>query len=120
LRALLRGMERGDGPRYPRSHICCAGGHDFDASAGRGTGAAQAEAPVAPRSEQLDANGCVHDRATVREGGDLDAATAGGRNLSDKFARSGGVICPPSQVDPAIRAPTPPGSSGGDPNVQPK
>jgi hypothetical protein len=35
----------------------------------------KAEAPVASRSEQLDANGCVHDRAKVGEGGDLDAAT---------------------------------------------
>jgi hypothetical protein len=50
-------------------------------------------------------------------------------NLSDKLAQSGGVLCP-QNVDPAIKAPTPPtgdksvipprGGSGGNPNVQPK
>src|ERR1700744_2839427 len=44
--------------------------------------------------------------------------------LGDKLARSDGTLCPPSKVDPAIRAPTPesgkmdvippPGSPGGD------
>jgi hypothetical protein len=52
-----------------------------------------------------------------------------GENLSDKLARTDGVICPPS-VDPEIKAPTPdagkmpvlppPGSPGGDQSVQPK
>ena len=51
------------------------------------------------------------------------------QNLSDKLAQSGGVICP-QNVDPAIKAPTPPtgdkpviappGGPGGNPNVQPK
>ncbi len=51
-------------------------------------------------------------------------------NLSEHLARSDGVICPPSGVDPEIRLPTPdagrtpvippPGSPGGDPNVRPK
>lgn len=50
-------------------------------------------------------------------------------NLSDKLAQSGGVLCP-QNVDPSIHAPTPPtrdkpvipppGSPGGNPNVQPK
>jgi hypothetical protein len=50
--------------------------------------------------------------------------------LGDKLAKSNGVLCPPSGVDPEIRAPTPdagntpvippPGSPGGNPNVQPK
>jgi hypothetical protein len=50
--------------------------------------------------------------------------------LGDKLARSDGVMCPPSGVDPEIRAPTPdagttpvippPGSPGGDPSVRPK
>ena len=62
-----------------------------------------------------------------REG---SAATTGtGENLSDKLARTDGVICPPN-VDPEIRLPTPdagrtpvippPGSPGGDPTVRPK
>ena len=52
-----------------------------------------------------------------------------GENLSDKLARTDGVICPPD-VDPQIKAPTPdvgnmpvippPGSPGGNPNVRPK
>jgi len=52
-------------------------------------------------------------------------------NLSDKLAQSGGVICPQNaDHDPAIKAPTPnthdkpvippPGSPGGNQNVQPK
>ena len=51
--------------------------------------------------------------------------------LGDKLARSDGVLCPPPDVDPEIRAPTPPsagntpvipppGSPGGNPNVRPK
>jgi hypothetical protein len=55
--------------------------------------------------------------------------TGSSQNLSDTLARSDGVLCPPS-VDPGIHAPPPgggktpvippPGSPGGDPNVQPK
>jgi hypothetical protein len=51
------------------------------------------------------------------------------KTLSDKLDQGGGVICPPD-VDPGMRAPAPetgkmpvippPGSPGGDPNVQPK
>lgn len=65
-------------------------------------------------------------------GDDVCANNAGNsseKNLSDKLARTGGVICPPN-VDPDIKAPTPnagkmpvippPGSPGGNPNVQPK
>ena len=52
-----------------------------------------------------------------------------GESLSDKLARTDGVICPPD-VDPEIRVPTPdigktpvippPGSPGGDPTIRPK
>jgi hypothetical protein len=55
--------------------------------------------------------------------------SANNGNLSDKLARGDGVLCPPS-VDPDMSAPPPgggktpvippPGSPGGDPNVQPK
>ena len=86
--------------------------------------------PVASKAEQLDPNACGQNRTTVGEGGELDTKKAGGRNLSDRLAQSGGVICPPSHVDPAIKAPTPPGGSmpvipppgspGGDPSVVPK
>jgi hypothetical protein len=50
--------------------------------------------------------------------------------LGDKLAKSDGVLCPPSGVDPEIRAPTPdggnmpvippPGSPGGNPSIRPK
>jgi len=50
--------------------------------------------------------------------------------LTDKLARSDGVLCPPAGVDPDIHAPTPdagntpvippPGSPGGNPDVRPK
>jgi hypothetical protein len=86
--------------------------------------------PIAPKSQQLDPNACSQGRTTVGEGGDIDMKKNDGRDLSDKLAQSGGVICPPSQVDPAIKAPTPqggtmqvippPGSPGGNPNIAPK
>ncbi|MBR1087924.1 hypothetical protein JQ621_10670 [Bradyrhizobium manausense] len=51
--------------------------------------------------------------------------------LGDKLAKSDGVLCPPSGVDPDMHAPAPstdgsmpvippPGSPGGDPSVRPK
>ncbi|MGJ5181231.1 hypothetical protein ACQR16_20705 [Bradyrhizobium oligotrophicum] len=50
--------------------------------------------------------------------------------LGEKLAKTNGVLCPPSGVDPEMHAPTPeggttpvippPGSPGGNPNVQPK
>ena len=62
-----------------------------------------------------------------RDGG--AATTGSAENLSDKLARTDGVICPPN-VDPEIRLPTPdagrtpvippPGGPGGDPTVRPK
>jgi hypothetical protein len=63
-------------------------------------------------------------------GGNRGCAQPGkSENLSDKLAQSGGVLCP-QNVDPSIKAPTPqtgdkpairpPGSPGGNPNVQPK
>ena len=87
--------------------------------------------PVSPKTEQLDA--CSHSdtQTTVGKGGDLGMERQGGQgNLSDKLARSGGVICPPEHVDPQIKQPTPPGgpmpvipppgSPGGDQSIQPK
>jgi len=62
----------------------------------------------------------------------LDGVTTGQSSepLGDKLAKSNGVLCPPAGVDPEIHAPTPeggntpvippPGSPGGNPNVQPK
>jgi hypothetical protein len=64
--------------------------------------------------------------------GAAEGTTTGQRAepLGDKLAKSDGVLCPPSGVDPEIRAPTPqggntpvippPGSPGGDPSIRPK
>jgi hypothetical protein len=63
-------------------------------------------------------------------GGPRSNETTGSRPLSDRLADSKGVICPPAGVDPGITAPPvgggrvpvipPPGTPGGDPNIQPK
>ena len=70
----------------------------------------------------------VPPRGTVAPEGTTTGQRA--EPLGDKLAKSDGVLCPPSGVDPEIRAPTPetgntpvippPGSPGGDPNVRPK
>ena len=90
------------------------------------------KAPVAPKAEQLDPS-CAHSdtQTTVGKGGQgVDAERDGAGNLSDRLAKSGGVICPPEHVDPEMKQPTPPGgampvipppgSPGGDQSVQPK
>jgi hypothetical protein len=69
--------------------------------------------------------------ATV-QAADTKRCAEQGRNerpLSDKLGQSNGVICPPD-IDTGMSAPTPdagntpvippPGSPGGNPNVQPK
>lgn len=68
----------------------------------------------------------------TRDPGAKEPSTTGSahnENLSDRLARSDGVLCPPA-VDPGMTTPPPgggktpvippPGSPGGDPNVQPK
>jgi hypothetical protein len=79
------------------------------------TGGCAGAAPASPRSP------------AVPEGTTTGQA---GEPLSDQLAKSDGVVCPPSGVDPEIRAPTPdagntpvippPGSPGGNPNLRPK
>jgi hypothetical protein len=86
------------------------------------------KAPVAPKSEQLDPKACADQTDTVGQGGDVHRSD--GKSLSDRLARSDGVICPPSHIDPEITQPAPeggrmpvippPGSPGGDPTVRPK
>jgi hypothetical protein len=69
--------------------------------------------------------------ATTGQRGDADVAKPDGSNLSQKLAQSNGVLCPPKEVDPGMRAPTPPagrmpvikppGTPGSpDQSVQPK
>jgi hypothetical protein len=85
----------------------------------------------APKGKPTPADPCAHGHASVGSGNEVVAPNAKkDENLSDHLASSGGVICPPPAVDPAIKAPTPdtgrmpvikpPGSPGGDQSVQPK
>ena len=103
------------------------------------TGAANAQAPPSPATPPAQtappapANDCspmrpVPPRGTIAPEGSTTGQVA--EPLGDKLAKSDGVLCPPSGVDPEIRAPTPdtgntpvippPGTPGGDPNVRPK
>jgi hypothetical protein len=93
------------------------------------------KAPTAPSAPdaRVDPSACAQPdtQTTVGKGGALETRKQDPTgNLSDKLARSNGVICPPEHVDPAMKQPTPPGgampvipppgSPGGDPSVQPK
>jgi hypothetical protein len=86
-------------------------------------------APPAPqRSGDCMPMRPVPPRGTVAPEGSTTGQSS--EPLGDKLAKSNGVLCPPSGVDPEIRAPTPetgntpvlppPGSPGGDPNLRPK
>jgi hypothetical protein len=90
--------------------------------------------PIAPKADQIDPNACARSdtQGTVGKGAGAESHRQDGKDdLSEKLARSGGVICPPDHIDPEIRQPTPPtggsmpvipppGSPGGDQSVQPK
>jgi len=91
------------------------------------------DVPVAPKAEQAQSAACAqaHTQATVGERGDVKVPTPEGKPLGQKLAQSKGVICPPENVDPAIKAPAPqqgtmpvippPGTPGSsDHSVQPK
>ncbi|MBR0736115.1 hypothetical protein JQ581_04185 [Bradyrhizobium liaoningense] len=102
------------------------------------SGSAIAQAPpapatppqqTAPPSPQHAANCAPQDRPNRS----ADGTTIGQSRepLGDRLAKSDGVLCPPSGVDPDMHAPAPdtggntpvippPGSPGGDPNVRPK
>jgi hypothetical protein len=71
-------------------------------------------------------------RVECPPGGEAGSPTVGSSSepLSDRLARSKGVLCPPAGIDPdmpveppaggALKVVPPPGTPGGDPNVQPK
>ena len=102
--------------------------------------AAHAQAPPTPVTPMADTAApelprpadCAPVKPNARGPNASEGTTVGQANeaLGDKLARSNGVLCPPSGVDPQMRAPTPdtgntpvippPGSPGGNPNVQPK
>jgi len=89
--------------------------------------------PDAPSTKATPAPaGCTPSSPTANPPGVPGSTTGAAQEpLTDKLARSDGVLCPPAGVDPAIRAPTPdagattpvippPGSPGGDQSVRPK
>ena len=102
------------------------------------SGAAGAQAPPAPATPPAQtappapppAANCAPTRTTPNGGVVPEGTTTGQAPLGDTLAKSDGVVCPPSGVDPELRAPTPdtgnmpvippPGSPGGDPTVRPK
>jgi hypothetical protein len=100
------------------------------------SGAASAQAPptpATPPAQTAPADNCAPTRALPPRGTIAPEGSTTGRAaepLGDKLAKSDGVLCPPSGIDPEIRAPTPetgnmpvippPGSPGGDPNIRPK
>lgn len=96
-----------------------------------GPALAQERAPEPPkqRPPAVDPKACAPGDRMKPGAHNPSAPATTGESLSDKLARTDGVICPPN-VDPEIRAPTPdtgktpvippPGSPGGDPSVRPK
>ena len=107
-----------------------------------GCGAAVAQAPPTPATPpaqtapvpQRGGTNCTPTQTGPQGTITPNGTTTGQRAepLGDKLARSDGVLCPPSNVDPQMHAPAPnagagsmpvippPGSPGGDPNVRPK
>jgi len=100
--------------------------------------AAHAQAPASPATPPAqtatpDAAPSTNCAPMPPKGtGSKEGSTVGQANepLGDRLAKSDGTLCPPSGVDPAIRAPTPetgkmpvippPGSPGGDQSLRPK
>jgi len=88
--------------------------------------------PPAPTATAVADNCAPNERLVAPRLNHEPGTTTGqaGEPLADRLAKSNGVLCPPSGVDPEIRAPTPdsgntpvippPGSPGGNQNIQPK
>jgi hypothetical protein len=99
-------------------------------------GVARAQAPLSPATPPAQTAPPAPPASTdcapaTPRGTAAPQGSTTGQSLGEKLAKSNGVLCPPSGVDPAIRAPAPdaggnmpvippPGSPGGNPNVQPK
>lgn len=83
-----------------------------------------------PARPSLDPKACAGDRRSTIGRGDTVEVPQPDKTLSEKLAETEGVICPPPEIDPDIRMPTPgggampvlppPGSPGGNPDVRPK
>jgi hypothetical protein len=91
-----------------------------------------ATAPSAPMAPAASSGDCTPTKPVPPRGTVMPEGTTGQANepLSDRLAKSNGVLCPPEGIDPQMRAPAPdvgnmpvippPGSPGGSPNVKPK
>ncbi len=88
----------------------------------------------APAREIPASSNCAPTQPKSGEGpaapGGVTTGQAPSEPLGDKLAKSDGVLCPPPNVDPQMRAPAPsggntpvippPGSPGGDQSIRPK
>jgi hypothetical protein len=83
-----------------------------------------------PAPPTLDPKACSDEQRLRLPNGTPQSPGPPNQTLSDKLARSEGVVCPPAGVDPEIALPPPgggrtpvippPGSPGGDPTERPK
>jgi hypothetical protein len=92
----------------------------------------QAAPAPAPKGEARDPRACTPAQQAPNTQNGQQGTVGQGRSLGERLAQTDGVICPPGNVDPEIRAPTPntdtnrmpvippPGSPGGDPSTRPK
>jgi hypothetical protein len=96
--------------------------------------AASAQSP--PQTSQPDPKACAPGERleppgpTGRQQSPSDTTGQADSNPSERLARTDGVLCPPNNVDPQIRAPTPdagtlkvippPGTPGGKSDIRPK
>jgi hypothetical protein len=74
-------------------------------------------APPEIMADDSDAKACAQQGLTVRPGNRLQSSETTGNSLSEQLSRSDGVICPPSDRDVGIRAPTP--EAGHTPVISP-
>jgi hypothetical protein len=91
-------------------------------------GAAHAQAPPGPATPMAEnappaaqrATECAPMKPTPQRGPNASEGTTVGQAneaLGDRLARSNGVLCPPTDVDPEMRAPAP--ETGDKPVVRP-
>jgi hypothetical protein len=93
------------------------------------TGVAAAQTPTQPSPARPNGAAQAPCAPSGGNGGTVGSGE-NGPNLSDKLAGSGGVICPPNNVDQDMQKPAPgggrmkvippPGGPGGDQNTVPK
>ena len=90
----------------------------------------QAKSPAAPSKEVHDPDACANTRPPSARAARSRCVASRPKKPERQARPVEGVICPPDQIDPEMNRPAPgggkmpvippPGSPGGDPNVQPK